>query len=417
MTTTAPRRDVRVEPPAPDLVAAVARQTSDAVRRMVTAFVDEIPFYARLPEELVVTDVAQVCRDNVTAFLRCCRERRMPDSTELLAARAGAARRAEEGVPLDAVLMAYTTGNRITWQVLAEQVPAGREEEIVAFTPYLQCYLQAMVLAVTQAYVEERRAIEHDEGSAWQVLVQQLLTGEDAGPLAQRLGVVLAEAYDVVSLHLEPHCDERDTGLEPDIAARRKLRRVQAAVEGLPGRAASLASLLPSGGVLLLPRDGGVLPHLTETTRTVAVVERAAGAAATAAVVPAPVLADVPAAAAQAAELLRLARALGRPPGVHTLDDLVLEHQMSLSGPARARLADLVRPLLQQPDLLPTVRCWLSKDRSRRETAEELHVHPNTLDKRLERVRLLTGIEIGTTRGVAVLQAGLVALQLDRTRE
>jgi sugar diacid utilization regulator len=61
------------------------------------------------------------------------------------------------------------------------------------------------------------------------------------------------------------------------------------------------------------------------------------------------------------------------------------------------------------------VQCWLSRDRSRRETAEELHVHPNTLDKRLERVRVLTGIEIGTTRGVAVLQAGLVALQIDDT--
>lgn len=399
--------------PSPELVARVNRGMGEAVRRMTAAFVAEIPFYARLPEELLHSDIAQVCRDNMTDFMRCCRERRLPASGELRAARAGAERRAEEGVPLDAVLSAYTIGNRITWQLLAEQVSPGQEAEVVAFTPFLQRYLQAMVLAVTEAYVEERRSIEHDQGSAWQALVQQLLDGSDAGPLASRLGVVLADTYAVVSLHLDAHDDERDTGLAPDIAARRKLRRVQTAVAGLPGRAATLASLSPSGGTLLLPGIGQRLPGKAETGRTLALVEQAAGAAATGASVPAATRPDIPTATARAVELLRLTRALGRPPGVYTLDDLVLEQQLSHDGPARQRLAELVRPLLEHPDLLPTVRCWLHRDRSRRETAEELHVHPNTLDKRLERVRMLTGIEIGTTRGVAMLQAGMIALQLE----
>lgn len=415
MTPALVRHPNEAVPPAPDLAAAVSRRTGDAVQWMLAAFVAEIPFYRRLPDEQLQVDVAQVCRDNLSAFFRCCREQRLPASGELAAAREGAARRAEEGVPLDALLMAYTIGNRVSWRMLAEQVPAGREAEVITFTPYVQRYLQAMLQAVTETYVEERRLIEHDEGSASHDLVQRLLQGEPAQALAERLGVLLADAYLVVAVHLADHDDERAEHVETDVAARRKARRVQSAVSRMPGNAASLSLVGPSGGIVLLPGIGPRLPGRAESKRTVRLLADAAGAAATAITVPAPALADLAGAASQARELLELARTLGRPPGVYTLDDLVLEHQMSLAGPSRRRLADLLQPLVAHPDLLPTVRCWLRYERARRETAEELHVHPNTLDNRLERVTLLTGIEVTTTRGVALLQAGLVALEVEST--
>lgn len=399
--------------PAPDVVARLNRRMGDAVRHMLDAFVADIPFYRRLPEEQLHTDIAQVARDNMTDFMRCCRERRLPSTGELLAARAGAVRRAEEGVPLDDLLMAYTTGNRITWQLLAQEVPPGREAEIAAFTPFVYRYLEAMVRAVTEAYVEERRRIEQDEGSAFHALVQQLLEGEHASALAQRLGIVLADTYLVVALHLAEHPDERDGDVNTDVAARRKVRRVHSAVGALPGRAATLAQLSPVGGTLLLPGIGHRLPGRAETKRTVLALGEAAGVEATAASVVARSRADLPESARRAHELLRLARALDRPADVYGLDDLVLEYQVSLDSPARHRLAELVRPLVSHADLLPTVQCWLRNERNRREAADELHVHPNTLDKRLERVAMLTGIEVGTTRGVALLQAGLVALQVE----
>lgn len=400
-------------PPSPDVAAAVRRRTGEAVQRMLATFVSEIPFYRRLPQEQLQSDIAQVCRDNLSAFFQCCREQRLPASGELASARAGAARRAEEGVPLEALLMAYTIGNRVTWQMLSEQVPAGRESEVVAFTPYVYRYLQAMLHAVTQTYVEERRLIEHDQGSASRGLVQRLLEGASAESLAQQLSVVLADAYLVVALHLADHDDERAAHVATEVAARRKARRVQSAVSRLPGHAASLSLVGPSGGIVLLPGIGPRLPGRAESERTVRLLAAAAGSEATAVTVPAAVLADLPGAVAQARELLALARSLGRPAGVYTLDDLVLEHQLALAGPARRRLADLLRPLVPHPDLLPTARCWLRNERARRETAEELHVHPNTLDKRLERISHLTGIEVTTTRGVAMLQAGLVALDVE----
>lgn len=241
MTTALARHAEEPFPPAPDLISAVSRRLGEAVQRMLAAFVTEIPFYRRLPQEQLQVDIAQVCRDNMSDFFRCCREARLPASGELTAARAGAARRAEEGVPLDALLLAYTIGNRLTWRMLAEQVPAGREAEVVAFTPYVQRYLQAMLQAVTETYVEERRSIEHDEGSASRDLVQRLLDGEPAQALAQRLGVVLTDAYLVVALHVADHDDERTVHVETEVAARRKARRVQSAVSRLPGHAASLS--------------------------------------------------------------------------------------------------------------------------------------------------------------------------------
>lgn len=412
--TTARAQALDVRPwPASDVVTGVSCRTGETVQRMLDAFVAEIPFYQRLPQEQLHVDIAQVCRDNLTSFFRCCREGRLPASGELAAARAGAARRAEEGVPLDALVLAYTIGNRVTWQALAEQVPPEREHEVRAFTPYVFRYLHAMLEEVTRTYVEERRAIEHDEGSAAHDLVQRLLDGAPAQPLAQRLGVTLADAYLVVALHLEDHDDERVAGVDSRVAARRKVRRVQTAVTRLPGQAASLAVVQPEGGIVLLPGIGPRLPGRAESQRTVQTLADAAGASATAVTVPAETLVALPEAAAQAQELLRLARTLGRPAGVYTLDDLVLEHQLALDGPSRRRLAAMLHPLVRHPDLLPTARAWLRNERARRETAEELHVHPNTLDKRLERLSALTGIEVGTTRGIAVLQAGLVALDVE----
>lgn len=413
MTTARVRPDEELAWPAEDVVAGVSRRTGEVVERMLAAFITEIPFYRRLPQEQLHLDVVQVCRDNLSAFLRCCREGRLPASGELAAARAGAVRRAEEGVPLDALLLAYTIGNRITWRVLAEQVPEGRETEVVAFTPYVYRYLQAMLGAVTETYVEEQRAIEHHEGSASHDLVRRLLEGAPAVVLAQRLDVVLADSYLVVALYLADHDDERASGVDTKVAAQRKVRRVQSAVSRLPGHFASLSLISPCGGVVLLPGIGARLPGRAESERTLRILADVAGTAVTAVTVPACTLADLSEAAVQARALLELARTLGRPAGLYTLDDLVLEHQLSLPGPARRRLADLLRPLVQHPDLLPTARAWLHNERARRETAEELHVHPNTLDKRLERITQLTGIQVATTRGVALLRAGLIALDVE----
>ena len=82
---------------------------------------------------------------------------------------------------------------------------------------------------------------------------------------------------------------------------------------------------------------------------------------------------------------------------------------------ACARLAALLAPVETVPELLPTLQAWLHHDRNRRETAQALYIHANTLDRRLERLAGLTGLDPTTARGLATVQAALIARALVRS--
>src|SRR5258708_1609703 len=75
-----------------------------------------------------------------------------------------------------------------------------------------------------------------------------LLAGEPPDGLAARLGRPVAPAYAVVALRLAAHPDEADNGVGGAVAARRKIRRVQGALDAFAG-VPVLGLLEPAGGV------------------------------------------------------------------------------------------------------------------------------------------------------------------------
>jgi sugar diacid utilization regulator len=121
---------------------------------------------------------------------------------------------------------------------------------------------------------------------------------------------------------------------------------------------------------------------------------------------------DIARAAAQAQDVVKLARALGRPPGGYLLRDVLLEYQLTRTSDAQSELAQLLDPLDRNPDLPLTLEVYLDHDLDRRKTAAALHVHPNTLDYRLRRIVDLTGLDPSTTRGLQLLGAALAARRL-----
>ena len=125
--------------------------------------------------------------------------------------------------------------------------------------------------------------------------------------------------------------------------------------------------------------------------------------------------ADVPRAAAQAHDIVKLARILDRPPGAYLLRDVLLEYQLTRPSDAQDALANLIEPLDRNPDLLRTLEAYLSEDLDRRRTAGALHVHPNTFDYRLRRIIELTGLDPATTHGLQLLGAALAARRLGET--
>lgn len=366
-------------------------------RRMIATFLEEVPLYALLPREQLEGEVLAICEDNLRTFFATLIEDRPPTEEELSEPRASAARRAQERVPLASVLTAYHVGGRIGWAELVAQARPDEMPELLAAADRVQRYVQAVTAVVATAYLQEQQAISGEEGDVLRALVAALLAGEPAGELAERLGRKLPTRWVVLALDIGAHPDEERSEA---VAARRKVRRVQAVLDEHVGEPV-LAQLHASGGIVLLPDDGRPVSQL------VAELQDAAGAPLRAGAASAGTTADVCEAAAQAREVLRLA---GAEPGLYVLRDVLLDYQLSRPSDAQQQLAALLDPLERFPDLLRTLEAYLDQDLDRRRTAAALHVHPNTLDYRLKRVVELTGLEPATTKGLQLL-AGAVAVR------
>jgi len=99
---------------------------------------------------------------------------------------------------------------------------------------------------------------------------------------------------------------------------------------------------------------------------------------------------------------VRLASAQPRP---HTLADVFVELAVADVPFVDDWLRTVARRLKPGPDLLATLDAYYRHDMHRVATATALNVHTRTLDYRLRRVRELTGINPGSTRGVRTLSA------------
>ncbi|MFK3983813.1 PucR family transcriptional regulator [Micromonospora sp. NPDC050397] len=141
--------------------------------------------------------------------------------------------------------------------------------------------------------------------------------------------------------------------------------------------------------------------------------------------------------AREVANLVGRPCAVGTAPGrVHAYDDAVaLARQVSLAAPMRAvprhayavtdvfaelgaaRLPEVEQwlgavtaQLTSGPDLVATLDAYYQHDMNRLRTATALCIHPRTLDFRLARVRELTGLKPGSTRGVRVLSTAVARI-------
>ncbi|WP_177242449.1 PucR family transcriptional regulator [Amycolatopsis marina] len=367
----------------------------------------DVPFYRELPDEEVAGDIARVVEDNLRLVATLVRDRRVPDEAELAVFAESAARRAEEGVPLEMVLHAYHVGAHEAWRVITQDAPPADVADMRATTDLVLSYLRAAVAAVSGAYTAELRAMYSQQQSVRHTLLSALLAGERADEAAERAGVRLPASYLVLVLRFGKHKDEQEDGVGATIAARRKLRRAQVELDRFTDD--SVLSLLdPESGTVLLPGTRGLdaawddLDLLVERMTEAAAVEVTAAAAHAAPD-------DVAAAVIQGREILDIVRHSRRPAGLYQLADVLLEYQLSRPTPARHALGALLEPLACNDDLLTTLRVHLTNELNRRRTARMLHIHPNTVDYRLRRIATLTGLDPALPSHLPVLVAALAA--------
>ena len=381
-------------------------------RAMIEAFVKEIPLYSLLPREQLDGEILAITTSNLRLFFAALREGRDLSSEELGDVRTSAVRRAEERVPLDAVMTAYHVGGRIGWQALVDNAQPDETEALIAAGARVLLYVQQVTAAVAAAYLEEQQTIYGEERDVRRALASALLSGEPADSLAARLGVRIAPVYLVVALHLDKHPDEAERGVGGAIAARRKVRRVQSTLDEWAAEPV-LSLLEPSGGSALLPLPAeGASDVDSLLSDVVGRLAASAGSEVLAGGAVASGVGDIARAGRQATDIVRLARQLGRPPGGYLLQDVLLEYQLTRPSDAHAALSGLLDPLDRNPDLPHTLEVYLEHDLDRRRTAAALHVHPNTLDYRLRRIVELTGLDPATSRGLQLLGAAIAARRL-----
>jgi hypothetical protein len=273
--------------------------------------------------------------------------------------------------------------------------------------------LEQVTRTVSEAYLEEQFAIRADERDVRRALATALISGDYVDVPAARLGARVAAAYVVLALRFDvPPYAEPDNASVAAVAARQRVRRTQEKLDGFAGEPV-LSLLDDGGGTVLLPTVADEvndtlsrLPTLLEDIHDATGTAVIAGAAACVGVI------AVSRAAQQARDVLGIAQRLGRPTGVYSLSDVLLEYQLTRDSDARPMLAGLLDALDGNADLVQTLETYFGHDLDRRSTAAALHVHPNTLDYRLRRVGQLTGLDPGKPSGQQLLAAALTARRL-----
>ncbi|MGW1894620.1 PucR family transcriptional regulator [Streptomyces sp. NPDC002004] len=379
-------------------------KVNELARRMARESFETLPGYAQLPDDVKDIEVAATARHGIRAFLGGAADGRLtPGPGSLRLFRERAAQRADEGMPLPLLLRTHSLGAYVLWQALRETALPGDEAALVELVDLLLGAHHHVVGAVAETYADERAALEADARAQHRSLVRGLVDGV-LPPGHVLLDELHLEAPAVVlALHLGGPA-------EGPVAERRRQRRVQTALDHAFGT--EVAALLDKGhGRAVVPAADDAPDDLAQRLGT------ATGAPVAVACVRTGDLADIPEAARTATEILRVARACGLPPGLHRMEDVLLEFHLSRPGPSSRSIAALLDPVADRPELLETLRTHLGTGQDRRATAAALGLHPNTVDNRLTRITERTGVDPASPRGSALAIAALLLRETEYAQE
>lgn len=368
------------------LAALVARIDRDGLAElMLETFRAQIPGYARLPESVVHGQVLEVIRENVDLCLDWVAGEGEPDAADFDDFRESATNRATEGMPLEDLLRAYRSGGTAAWRVLVAEAAPDERDALPYAAELVMSYLDKVSGIVASAYLEERQHLvsEHERGV--RALLDVLLDGEtlttDHLATAARLGLSVGGRLVAFAVAL-PGADASD---HARAAAGLRTAGALAVTEGhrvvglaAPGRISS--GVLPPGAVAVVD---------AEVARD-----------------------DLPASLADVGLGMDIALR-DELTGVVALQDLALDLLLARSPRVAADLRGRVLGPLgpsnggSRGDLLQTVSTYVKLGCNRQRTANRLHVHPNTLDYRLRRARVLTGLDLDNPEDLATMVLAL----------
>lgn len=381
-----------------------------ATREKMAAHIAEAATASRLPAD-------GVRRREIVEVTRCCLEvffgvldgEPYPQSIPKLehAARIWA----REGVALETILNAVHAGTLRGVDLVATArkrqssiTRRTRVDTLASGAALIINTLDIFTTTITTAYVHEVRGASPEHHRQVRSLTTALLRGDFTSIAARHSGVQIADEYAVLAVHL-PCCAHESitrTGFDP--IAHRVLRLIRDELTVRCGHE-TLAVLSTRGGTILLPADQFDEPELDQL---VLALTRAARIGIIAAVQTS-ARDKVPATAEYVHQTLDTLIRLDYPGGLYRPGQLALEVQLSRPGRARHYLAAILDPLDSHPQLLSLLRAHYDNGLDRQRTAQQFHIHTNTLDNRLKRIAQLTGCDPVSGSGAWRLQSALVA--------
>jgi PucR C-terminal helix-turn-helix domain len=350
------------------LVTEIEAELDAVIDRIGERIREEIPGFRRLPAETL----ARAVRGNVSRALAALRELRAPTPDELERAADVGRERAEQGLPIDAVLHAYRISITAVWSRFGELARERGADvaSVLAFSETLWLWADAVMDIVAAAHREVELEQAREEQQRRDAFVLALLTGTLSAAELRR--------------------DSATHGLDADrdhvpFRARAGGHRVATALAG------------DGGLVITLDRDlAGIAPRQPAPVPGVAC-----------GVGPPARLADVASSFAVASRALQTAVAFGQE-GTFSLADLSIRPAILADEPlGDAFAARYLEPLdalgRMGVELDTTLRAWFDQEMRIEETARVLHVHPNTLRHRLRRFEEVTGATLRDPRHLVEL--------------
>ncbi|MEU7581901.1 helix-turn-helix domain-containing protein [Streptomyces sp. NPDC041068] len=398
-------------------------RVNELARRMTRDAFARLRGYAELPADVKDVEIAATARHGLRLFLDRVTgpaSAGAPGDYEYFRERA--AQRADEGMPLHLLLSTHCLGTQVLWRALRDAALPGEEAALAELSDYLFAAQERIVAAVTETYLDEQAALVAEHREERRSLARALLEGTAT---ATATATTTAESEQALApfqegaLVLFLQLPAAGRGALP-VAVRRLVRRLQATLDRVFG-VGVLTLLDGAGGHAVVPGKGGasddvrddvrddVLDELTELTE---LLREFCGPELRLAVAAAGSLDEIPEAARTAEEVVRVARACGRPAGPHRLDDVLLEYHLSRPSAGSERIAELLEPVAERPELTETLRAYLALRQDRRATARRLSLHPNTVDNRLARVSSLTGLDLTSSHGTALALAALLLREI-----
>ena len=348
---------------------AVLSDLDDLVSHVVHRVEGEVEAYARgmVPR----SDLEASARRNLEVALVGLAERRAPTTAELDVRREAGVRRAQQGIPIDALIAAYHVGYRELWHALVAQVPPDEPEtatQLLTAATTVWRWTHAVTDAIATTYAATIRTLEAREVGARQRFVELLAAGDLDGSEATSLAT---------SLGFDPLEDFRATvvrGATDDLHA----VELQRELDALTGRHAVVAR----GLLVVVLSQGGDVDEVVATCRRLEPI------AALATGHDRRGLRGARASLVDAEQTLRITRD-------GASQRFVNAWLWATLADADERLGDLLAPgtrvATAHPHLAEAVGALAEAGFSVTQAARRLGLHANTVSYRLERWEELTG--------------------------